>query len=206
MNRFEIQNVKSYQFRIELWGIEPLIWRSFQVPGNYTMWELHVAIQDVMGWRDSHLHLFEFTNMLGKREIGIPESDEYLRSWDCYISDWFYEKGAHCMYIYDFGDNWKHRLIVEDIKTTGPKIRKPKCLKGERSCPPENIGGFSGYYTLVDQLENPDNWTREEIKERVGWLKRCKYYPYNPNHFNKRQVVFEDPASRLSALIGEINQ
>ena len=49
---------KVYQFKITLRYIEPPIWRRIQVPGTYTFWDLHVAIQDAMGWEDYHLHEF----------------------------------------------------------------------------------------------------------------------------------------------------
>ena len=38
-----------YQFKISLYEIEPRIWRRIQVPAKYSFWDLHVAIQDVMG-------------------------------------------------------------------------------------------------------------------------------------------------------------
>jgi hypothetical protein len=50
------------QFRIELLGIQPLIWRRIQVPGEYTFWDLYVAIQSAFAWNDSHLHEFKVTN------------------------------------------------------------------------------------------------------------------------------------------------
>jgi hypothetical protein len=46
------------RFRIELLETEPLVWRAIEVPGDYTFWDLHVAIQDAMGWLDYHLHRF----------------------------------------------------------------------------------------------------------------------------------------------------
>ena len=46
------------QFKITLLELHPKIWRRIQVPKTYTFWELHVAIQDAMGWTDSHLHMF----------------------------------------------------------------------------------------------------------------------------------------------------
>src|SRR5690625_2121898 len=53
------KNYKNiYQFKILLHEIEPEIWRLIEVPESYTFWELHVAIQDAMGWLDSHLHEF----------------------------------------------------------------------------------------------------------------------------------------------------
>ena len=45
-----------YQFKITLKGIKPPIWRRIQVPKTYTFYDLHVAIQDAMGWYDCHLH------------------------------------------------------------------------------------------------------------------------------------------------------
>lgn len=51
-----------YQFKITLVGIMPPIWRRIQVPETYTFWDLHVSIQDVMGWLDYHLHEFEILN------------------------------------------------------------------------------------------------------------------------------------------------
>ena len=49
---------RVYQFKIALDGIEPPIWRRIQVPETYSFWDLHVAIQDSMGWSDGHLHEF----------------------------------------------------------------------------------------------------------------------------------------------------
>ena len=47
---------RIYQFKIELDGATPTIWRRIQVPETYSFWDLHVAIQDAMGWLDYHLH------------------------------------------------------------------------------------------------------------------------------------------------------
>jgi len=47
-----------YQFRITLSRINPPIWRRIQIPGNHTFWDLHMAIQDTMEWKN--YHLFEF--------------------------------------------------------------------------------------------------------------------------------------------------
>ena len=49
---------QAYQFKVALRGIKPPIWRRILVPAKYSFWDLHVAIQDSMGWLDYHLHLF----------------------------------------------------------------------------------------------------------------------------------------------------
>ncbi len=68
---------KIYQFRITLKDIQPPVWRQVQVPETYNFWELHVAIQDSMGWLDYHLHEFHIVNpSTGIEEhIGIPDDE-----------------------------------------------------------------------------------------------------------------------------------
>jgi len=84
------------QFKITLKRVKPPIWRRIHVPETYTFWDLHVAIQDVMGWLDCHLHHFEILNPSTsmQEEIGIPDEDmEWDRSilpgWKQKISDFF---------------------------------------------------------------------------------------------------------------------
>lgn len=48
-----------FQFLIALVEVDPLVWRRIRVPGRYSFWDLHVAIQNVMGWLDYHLHEFK---------------------------------------------------------------------------------------------------------------------------------------------------
>ena len=45
--------------RIELEGIEPLIWRRVAVPASMSLEALHSVIQATMGWLDCHLWQFE---------------------------------------------------------------------------------------------------------------------------------------------------
>ena len=63
------------QFLIVLPRTDPLVWRRIQVPETYSFWDLHVAIQDAMGWNDSHLHEFVFVDSKTGRatRIGIPD-------------------------------------------------------------------------------------------------------------------------------------
>lgn len=55
---------KVYQLKISLCDTKPAVWRKILVPESYTFYDLHVAIQNAMGWTDSHRHCFE------KREEG----------------------------------------------------------------------------------------------------------------------------------------
>lgn len=46
---------RVYDFTITLLNTNPAIWRRIHIPENYTFRDLHVAIQDSMGWLDCHL-------------------------------------------------------------------------------------------------------------------------------------------------------
>ena len=48
-------------------------------------------------------------------------------------------------YEYDFGDSWSHEVLFEGCPRAEPGCRYPLCVEGERACPPEDIGGTSGY-------------------------------------------------------------
>ena len=75
MSKKEFDNV--YQFKIVLRDTDPPVWRRIQVPENYTLWDLHVAIQDAMGWSDYHLHEFTLKNPSNgvESDIGIPDEE-----------------------------------------------------------------------------------------------------------------------------------
>ncbi len=182
-----------YQFKITLEGISPLIWRRIQVPENYTFWDLHVAIQDAMGWSDYHLH--EFGIMSSKKRevrIGIPEGDfdkEVLPGWKQKMSRYFSMDNRVADYMYDFGDGWLHKIELEKILPRENNIVYPVCVKGRRACPPEDCGGIGGYYNLLEILKDPKH---KEYKEMIEWLGGG----FDPDHFEVAEVRFDDPDKR----------
>jgi hypothetical protein len=62
-----INTKEVYQFKITLNNSKPSIWRRIVVPSNYSFWDLHVAIQDSVGWLDYHL----------SSVLNNPKSEEY---------------------------------------------------------------------------------------------------------------------------------
>jgi hypothetical protein len=137
-----------YQFRIALKYIKPPIWRKILVPEIYNFRDLHVAIQDAIGWEDYHLHEFVILHPdSGKKvSIGIPTKDdgffeqEIIPEKTQNIYKWFNTKNRQALYRYDFGDNWEHEIILEDILKKDPDLNYPICISGKRACPPEDCG------------------------------------------------------------------
>jgi len=149
--------------RIVLAESNPPIWRQFQVQDNFTLLELHNVIQIVMGWTDSHLHRFEIN---GRRyTMPLDEMDDDLQEIDeseVLIRDVIKEKRQRFKYLYDYGDSWLHNLIVEEIGLPEPSATCPICLQGAMACPPEDVGSLSGYYSLLNILEDKGHPEHEE--------------------------------------------
>ncbi len=160
-------NERFYLLKIQLLEIEPAIWRRFVVPGSITLDRLHDVIQIVMGWTDSHLH--EFT--IGKkRYTEYPEFQEDGLACGRYrLVNLIKRKGRTFGYIYDFGDFWKHELLIEESRYFDPRLRTPiVCLDGARACPPEDVGGVSGYFEFCKALKDPKHEEHESYMEWSG--------------------------------------
>lgn len=194
-----------YRFKVELLYIEPAIWRVIVVPESYTFWDLHVAIQDAMGWLDYHLHAFD-TDLSGKRSmpyIGIPENemDEgYVAGWRVPITEHFREPGDIVKYDYDFGDSWEHIVELIAIEPRISGVKYPRCIDGKRACPVEDCGGIEGYYELLEILTDPNH---NEYRETTHWLKNHakNYYPYKPDEFDPAAVKFSSPYRRWKKMM-----
>lgn len=53
-----------FLLKIKLMHTKIPVWRSFYVPSNISLCRLHIAIQMVMGWRNSHMHEFKFGKLI----------------------------------------------------------------------------------------------------------------------------------------------
>ncbi len=192
-----------YRINVTLREIEPLIWRRIEVPASYSFWDLHVAVQDAMGWLDCHLHVFRVANPnTGELEdIGIPglelfEDDRRCEDgWEVPIAQRLTKPGDRAEYEYDFGDGWQHALVLEEIVERAPRTKYPRCVDGARACPPEDCGGPHGYENLLRVLGDPLNEEHESMREWLG-------DGYDPAAFNPRDVRFEDPKRRRKLAFG----
>jgi hypothetical protein len=140
---------------IELIDIEPVIWRRIAVRGSTSLATLHKIIQAAMGWLDDHL--WEFT--VDDVTYGIPDPDD--ASWGHKVERASTTKLAKMLdggiktfgYVYDMGDNWQHRIIVERVEVAEPGKLYPEFL-GQRDglCPGSfSRTGQSGHFRVVTQ-------------------------------------------------------
>ncbi len=98
--------------------------------------------------------------------------------------------GDSMLYVYDFGDEWRHEVVLEKILAASDTIGLPVCLAGERHCLPEDVGGTSGYEEFLEVIFEPSH---EEFEHYVRWaggpsaLNRSAG-PFQPEEFNVMAV------------------
>lgn len=188
-----------HQFLIVLSGTNPLVWRRIQVPQRYSFWDLHVAIQDAMGWLDYHLHEFRLLDASEQHvvSIGIPSDEDpkdrpVMAGWDVKLSRFFERRAWHAppaTYAYDFGDDWEHVVIHEGMEPAEDSLSYPRCIGGARRCPPEDCGGVHGYAEFLRTIAEPDHPEHDATTQWVGG-------EYDPDAFSPDAVVFDNPRKR----------
>jgi len=155
-----------YEIRVQLRDIDPPIWRILQVPSRTSLLKLHKILQRAMGWTNSHLHLFEID--------GKPYGEGDFE-WDFDVRDYrgmrldkiFTGQRTSFLYEYDLGDSWRHDITLMGT-VEGEAEGKPACISGAMACPPEDCGGVSGYYYLLEALADPNHDEHNTLLEWVG--------------------------------------
>jgi hypothetical protein len=171
-----------YRIKITLEESDPPIWRRILVHGDITLARLDAVIQIAMGWTNSHLHQF----IVDGDYYGVPDPDyasmgmEMRDERKVKLNQIAPEQGAAFRYEYDFGDSWLHTLIVEDIREPEAEQVYPRCVAGERACPPEDVGGLWGYEDYLEAVQDPDH---PEHEDYVAW-----YSPFDPEAFDPAEV------------------
>ena len=133
------------RLRIELEELEPKIWRRIDMPLSTTLEVLHEAIQMTMGWTFSHLWEFDIDG----RCYGDPSFREFDDEPPIYKAKGLrlgvvISRGVdRFVYTYDYGDNWRHDVIVEEVRDGDPDMEYPAFVDGARRCPPEDVGGLA---------------------------------------------------------------
>ena len=160
------QPVSIYQLKVTLKDNKPPIWRRIQINSDITLDKLHQILQVVMGWFDYHLHQF----VVYGEYYGTPDPDigfEVKNEKRVKLNQLASESGDKFVYEYDFGDSWKHVILLEKILQPEAGVRYPVCLKGKRASPPEDCGGVWGYDALLEAIQDP---VHPEHKEMLEWL------------------------------------
>lgn len=175
------------QFKIQIKDIKkPPVWRRVLVPETFTFHKFHEVIQAAFGWYDYHLYQFSPNGYGSEPQISLPSDEDWEPVVDASklkLKDVFTQKGQTYVYIYDFGDDWTHKITLEEI--TDAKALKASCIDGKGACPPEDCGG-AFVYEEIKRLISKDPNSEEAMfhLECMGVM----YDEFDPNEFDLEEA------------------
>jgi hypothetical protein len=158
------KNREIYQFKVTLIGIATPIWRRVLVAGDCTLAQFHHVLQVAMGWENYHLYMFRIAG----KTYGPPDPDgdgelKLIDAKRTRLHSVLPSVGTSFTYVYDFGDNWQHDVLLEAIVMPVPDVTYPFCNAGERNCPPEDVGGIGGYRKYLEVMADPSHQEHQDL-------------------------------------------
>jgi hypothetical protein len=167
-----------FTLHISLESVSPVVWRRLMVPGLFTLDKLHSVLQFVMGWQMSHLYDFE----INRERYAEPDDFDETKVKSLAASLTAAVKDQKTFfYNYDFGDSWRHKIVVEDIHSREEMFTYPICIGGENACPPEDSGGAPGFEELKKTLADKKSAEHKEMLRWVGGY-------YDPKSFDANRI------------------
>src|SRR5690554_194273 len=189
----------AHKLKTVLKDTEPKITRTVIVPEKFNFNDLHIVIQCVMNWNDSHLYQFNLSAPYASDSIRLKNEESNLfgfqrnKQYDAkkiHLSDFFNGQKKNMNYIYDFGDDWIHTITV--LKKPNEEVLYPKCIKGENAAPIEDCGGVWGFYELLEIISKKRKTA--EDKEMLEWARIPKgksyedIYAFDIDEVNQRLI------------------
>ncbi|MDW0116086.1 plasmid pRiA4b ORF-3 family protein [Sporosarcina thermotolerans] len=186
---------------------EHSIWRRLLVPLDTSFYEMHRILQIAFDWHDYHLHEFylydesktdepEFEhsptytsygyrpmlNIVMNEEAVAYSGDVEVKLEKGLLLTDFIPPHTYMKYIYDYGDEWKHEIFIEEI-VTRDDLQSPVCLEGEGTAPPEDCGGEPGFDNFLKIMSDPSNPEYESMK---SWARMQLYREFDMGLVNGR--------------------
>jgi len=144
--------MKIYQFRVSIIGI-PKLYRTIEASEDCTFDDLHDAIFQAFDRYDYHLYSFFITRKDTKNmrtiynapEITHPQNVEDIMGFGkrkkstakTRIGNVGLNQNDVFHYLFDFGDDWWHRIRVQKLNETGSKKKHIKLIKSVGESPPQ---------------------------------------------------------------------
>jgi hypothetical protein len=152
---------------------DPPIVRVLEVPADYSVYELHLALQVSLGWND--MEAFEF--LAPKLTVGVEpgysgdgfehRGHRYRHADDVEAQSLFAFPGQTIRYTYDFGRQWNFDLKL--LAITEGEGDLPVCIEASAAAPPEDVDDLVSFYGMQLAYFEPDqplhSWARDVLGE-----------------------------------------
>lgn len=147
----EVYRLKIVLVRMGFHEIEEEVSRTFEVEGNHSLYDLHLDIQDAFNWDNDHMFSFYLGGKLFDKEneyssnplgehvvsaIGAPSKSATATQ----IRDLRLTENSTLLYLFDYGAELVHEVIVEKIRDKNDGDKKLPTRVSELGTPPPQYG------------------------------------------------------------------
>ncbi len=123
----------TYVFKVSL---KKSVWRRIELSSDHMLLDLHSSIQSAYDFDDDHLYSFFMDGKLWSYEkFTSPYDDEGPHVDEVRIGELGLTVGQNILYLFDYGDMWRFRVELEEIRTEGSKPGKPKIIESKGKSP-----------------------------------------------------------------------
>ncbi|WP_342591915.1 plasmid pRiA4b ORF-3 family protein [Jiella sonneratiae] len=91
-------------------------------------------------------------------------------------------------YTYDFGDDWRHTILIESVDEADPAVEYPRFIEGQHRVPPEDVGGLPGFELFLDAIADPNHEDHDHLMRWSGGA------------FDPRTIDLDDIRKRVAKL------
>lgn len=113
------RHIAEYVLTAEL-ADYPGVIRGLAVRGNESLDDLHQLLRTAFGWDDDHLYSFwldgEFWSDPSSEYTSPVEAEPSRRTADVALGKLDLRLGQEIAYVFDFGDEWRVLLRVDEIR------------------------------------------------------------------------------------------
>ena len=136
-------------------------WVRFDPEQEYEERRRQIARQK-LGPRQERQALKDLDAWLNSRPEDNPEDEDAIPS----LMELAPRAATKFRFVFDFGDNWKHTVRVQQVGPAVPDAIYPRCLDGAGANPIEDCGGAYSLMAVFNAVKHPEQ-PRGETMQRI---------------------------------------
>lgn len=177
----------GYVIKVTLENTHPPVWRRIVIPEKISFENLHRILQAAFQWEEEHMHDFSFpeteSRVAMKGEIYEGDvTEEHV------LVDGMLTTCKYIRYTYDFGDDWKHKIVFEK-EDPDYNARHATVIKYKGDSFEEDSGGVWGN----EDEDNRISFNMEEVNKKLGSMD----FPARKEGRKSKELLEEVSAERV---------
>jgi len=112
------------------------VWRQIAAAGSMTLDDLAYAILAAYRFDRDHLYCFLLRDPFGLPiSVNAPYMNEGHWTDETLVGQVPLEVGQAMLFVFDFGDNWRFTVTLEEVRAPDTRLTKPEVLGGKGEAP-----------------------------------------------------------------------